>query len=328
MTESNPHLNARLTATTLETYFAAPVVVTLHLSDNPVCTLRIDPPAETLELWTPATGPEPDLTSLSRVMITAEELDDGPWFVLTVDAHGAHIEAYSLIAAVVDDLNSGRPFHVAVERSLTSYSDLLSGRGRISEERAVGLVGELLVLEHLITNYGEASSIQAWLGPDAEEHDFVLPTFDAEVKTTLAERRSHIIGTETQLEASPARPLWLISIQLTRAADAPEGFGLADVIGRIRSGLALGASALDAHLGTVGWRATDADLYRERYMWRTRAAAYLVDDSFPAITRGRLDTVVPQADLVGPVTYRVDVSGLDAGMPPEPLNGFMGGIAQ
>lgn len=325
MTESADHLNARLTAETLETYFGAGNVVPLNLATSPPCTLRIDPPGDRIELWTRATGPEPDVDTLSRVSLSTEELDDGPWFVLTVDARDAHLEAYSLLAAVVDDLASGRPFHVAVARSLTSFRDLLAGRGRLSEERTLGLIGELLVLEHLLGVSGEATAVGAWLGPAAEEHDFVLADLDAEVKTTLSERRSHIIGSEMQLQTSPARPLWLVSIQLTRAGTAAGGFTLPDVIARVRARLTTSAGAVNAHLGTAGWRDADADLYRERYMPRTVPRAYHVDDSFPAVTRTRLDAVVPQAELVGPVSYRVDVSGLDAGVPPGVLGGFVEG---
>lgn len=327
MSQPDPQLNARLTAATLETYFAAGTVVPVHLSDNPACTLRIDPPGDRLELWTPAGGPEPDVTSLSRVTLSTEELDDGPWFVLTVDARGAHLEAYSLIAAVVDDLTAGRPFHVSIARSLAAFRDLLAGRGRLSEEKALGLVGELLVLERLVRKSGEYAAVDAWLGPRSEEHDFVLPDVDAEVKTTLAERRSHVIGSETQLQASPSRPLWLVSVQLTRAGTAVGGFTLADIVTRLRTVLRTTADVVSAHLGTQGWRDADADLYRERYMPRTRPTAYLVDDRFPAITRTRLDTVVPRPDLVGHVTYRVDVTGLDTGVPPGPLGGFVGGEA-
>lgn len=319
MSEPSNHLNAA----TLETYFDAGSVVAVHLASRPQCTLRIDPPAQHLELWTPADGPEPDVTALSHVSVSIEELDDGPWFVLTVDATGAHFEAYALIAAIVDDLSAGRAFHLATSRSIETYRDLLAGRGRLSEERTVGLIGELLVLEHLLIAAAEAPATTAWLGPESEEHDFVLPEIDAEVKTTLSERRSHIIGTETQLETSPSRPLWLVSIQLTRAGDAPEGFGLADVVARIRSTLTTTAADFAAHLRTEGWRAEDAELYRERYLLRTRPAAYPVDDHFPALTRRRIDHVVPQAELVGPVSYRVDVSSLTRATPPGALAGFV-----
>lgn len=325
MNDPDPPLNARLTAATLETYFAAGTVVALRLGDTPACTLRIDPPNDRLELWSPAVGPEPDVTSLSRVTVSIEEADAGLCFVLTVDARGAHLEAYSLIAAVVDDLTAGRAFHVATARSLAAFRDLLAGRGRLSEQKALGLLGELLVLECLVQAAGEHPAVEAWLGPRSEEHDFVLDDVDAEVKTTLTERRSHMIGTETQLQPSPSRPLWLVSIQLTRAGTAVNGFTLPDVISRIRESLTTTTDAVTGHLRTQGWRDADADLYRERYMARARPAAYLVDERFPAITRDRLDSVVPRADLVGHVTYRVDVTGLDAGAPPGPLGNFVEG---
>jgi hypothetical protein len=325
VSELDPQLNARLTAATLETYFAAGTVVPIHVADSPRCTLRIDPPADRLELWTPAVGPEPDVTALSRLSLSLEELDDGPWFVLAVDSRGAHLEAYSLIAAVVDDLTAGRPFHVATARSLAAYRDLLAGRGRLSEEKVLGLAGELLVFEHLVRAAGEHIAVQAWLGPQSEEHDFVLSEFDAEVKTTLSERRSHMVGSEMQFQPSPARPLWLISIQLTRAGTAADGYSLADLVARTRALLTTTADVVSAHLGYVGWRDGDADLYAERYMARTRPAAYLVDDRFPAITRNRLDAVVPRPELVGAVSYRVDVSGLDAGSPTGPLAEFVEG---
>jgi hypothetical protein len=320
MTSDEP---THLTADTLETYFAAGSVVPVHVASSPPCTLRIVPPDERLELWTRVDGPEPDVTALSRVSVSTEELDDGPWFVLAVDARGAHFEAYSLLAAIIDDLSAGKPFHLATSRSLETYRDLLSGRGRLSEERTVGLIGELLVLEHLLDAAGETAATAAWLGPDAEEHDFVLSELDAEVKTTLTERRSHIIGTETQLQPSPARPLWLLSIQLTRGGDAADGFRLPDLVSRVRDRLSTTAEAFTAHLRSVGWRDRDAELYTERYMLRSRPAAYPVDDAFPAVTRHRIEQIVPRPEFVGPVSYRVDVTALKRETPPGALEDFV-----
>jgi hypothetical protein len=319
-----PNRTTHLTATTLETYFTAGTVIPVQLATTPNCTLRIDPPADQLELWTPAEGPEPDVTALSRLSVAIETLDGGVWFVLTIDARGAHFEAYSLIAAIVDDLAAGRPFHVATTRSVATYRDLLSGRSRLSEEQAIGMIGELLVLEHLLKTAGEVPAMTSWVGPGAEEHDFALPEVDAEVKTTLGERRSHIISTETQLDASPHRPLWLISIQLTRAGNAPDGFGLADIVGRIQTRLHTAGDAYVGHLRSLGWQDSDAELYRERYLYRTHPAAYLIDGGFPALTRARIDAVVPRAELVGPVSYRVDVSSLTPRTPPGELAAFVG----
>lgn len=101
---------SHLTAETLDTFFRSGNVVTVRLASDPDCRLRIDPPGETLELWTPAVGPEPNVTTLSRLSVSTEEMGDGAWMVLSVDARDAHLEAYSLLASVVDDLRAGRPF--------------------------------------------------------------------------------------------------------------------------------------------------------------------------------------------------------------------------
>jgi hypothetical protein len=320
--ESHP-FDSRLTAATLEAYFASGTVVPIRLLDSPQCTLRINPPADQLELWTPAQGPEPDIAPLDRVTYTRAHLDDNDWFVLTVDARDAHFEAYSLIAAVVDDLAEGRPFYAATARSLTAYRDLLSLRGRLSEEKAIGLLGELLVLEHLLQAADEVTAVGAWVAPRSEEHDFVLANLDAEVKTTLAERRTHIIGSETQLQPSPGRPLWLVSIQLTRAGMAYEGATLAAVVSRVLSTLTTTATNVGGHLRTLGWHDGDAELYTERYMLRSRPKAYFVDERFPAITRQGLEQSIARPELVRHVTYRVDATDLETGIPAGPLSTFI-----
>jgi hypothetical protein len=316
-------LDFRLTAATLESYFATGMVVPVGLADVPPCTLRINAPADQLELWTPAEGPEPDVATLNRVGYYRAHADGADWFVLIVDARGAHFEAYSLIAAVVDDLVAGRPFYAATARSLAAYRDLLALRGRLSEEQAIGLIGELLVLEHLLQTIDEPTAVDAWVGPRSEEHDFVLADLDAEVKTTLGERRTHLIGSENQLQSSKARPLWLVSIQLTRAGAAAEGFALTDVVQRVLAMLTTTATTVAAHLRTLGWREGDADLYTEKYILRSTPAAYLVDQRFPAITRHLLEESLVRPELVGHVTYRVDVTDLDAGILSGPMGPFV-----
>lgn len=78
-----------------------------------------------------------------------------------------------------------------------------------------------------------------------------------------------------------------------------------------------------AYLVSEGWEDDDAAMYPTAYIYRTTAAAYLVDEDFPAVTRSRLNSVVPHSDLVSAVTYRVDVSSRTPGDPGEPLTGFI-----
>ena len=320
---TNNPFDARLTAATLESYFSSETVIPIEITEDPRCVLRIDAPNDRLELWTPAHGPEPDVSRFHRVSHRKVRTDGKYWSVLAIDARAAHLEAYSLIAAVVDGLAEGLSFQAAINSSLAAYRELISLKGKLSEQKTIGLFGELLVFEHLLQTVGEGTAVDAWLGPLAEEHDFATALFDAEVKTTLSERRTHIIASEYQLEPTLSRPLWLISIQLTRAGAATEGLTLTELINRVRSNLENGRQLVDDHLHDLGWLEQDAALYHEKYMKRSEPAAYAVDSRFPAINREIIEAGVARADLVRDISYRVDVSDIDASRPPEPLSEFV-----
>ncbi|OQQ26350.1 hypothetical protein A6411_18925 [Prescottella equi] len=240
-----------------------------------------------------------------------------------VEAGDARYEGYSFIAAVVDAMKSGQTLAVATHGSVRTFKDLLAKRRGLTPEREQGLIGELLLLSHLLDTVGEHEAIQAWLGPQSEEHDFVLAACDAEVKTTVSEKRVHLINSATQLQPSPQRVLWLISIQLTKAGAAGDSTSLAMLVGAIRGRLGGGRERFLEYLVSLGWRDDDADLYQTRYMLRSRPAAYLVDEEFPAITQPRIDMVVPQPHFVGGISYRIDVSSLPASEPPQPLTEFV-----
>jgi len=319
-----PWKTSHLDPATVESYFRSKAAAAFVLSDHPEARFTIDPPRQELRLLTPAAGSEPDVTAFERIGLRRVKLtdDERDWFEVTVDAREMHYEAYVLIESIVDRLRAGASFRHAVSESVEGLKDLLTKRRKLTDDRVIGLIGELLVLEHVLDSRGEAVAIPAWLGPHAEQHDFGFETFDAEVKTTTSEARSHIIGSETQLEPVPGRPLYLVSIQLTRAGGAVTGFTLPDVIGRVRDRLDETARTFDSALEGLGWADGDADLYPTRYEPRSTPRAYLVDDGFPAITSARLDQVVPQRPLIGGVSYRVDVTHLNAVTPPQPLTEF------
>lgn len=317
--EDHPtHLDPR----SVEEYFRLGVRTAFDLRAAPLVRMEIDPVHETIELALPAAGPDPEVTTFERLRFTRFPLQGDEWFRLTIDARDMHYEAYVLVESVVDQLRAGASFRHAVSEALVSLKDLLSSRNRLTEEKTLGLIGELLVLQHVIGAVGETAAIESWLGPHSEEHDFGFKHFDAEVKTTKSEQRVHVIGSETQLEASPRTPLCLISIQVTRAGIAAQGFTLPILIAEIRSSLDQSRRTFDAALEGLGWRDTDSDLYSVRYQLRSRPRAYLVDDEFPAITSGRLDAVVPKRVNVSAVSYRVNVTDLDPSAIGAPLDDF------
>ena len=322
MTEDQPDV-AHLTAESLDTYMAAGVPTTHVLSDSPRYELELDPAAQRYRLMTPVDGHEPAVAGYRRVSVETFSTEDGPWFQLEIDARDLHHEAYGMVVSIVSAVRGGATFATAVETVLERMRAVLASRRRLSPDQEIGLLGELLVVRHLLATCDGADVIDWWLGLLGEQHDLGLPDFDVEVKTTSAERRVHVVHGERQMEATPGRPLWLLSIQVTRAGGA-RGLGLPELVGDLRRRVPhTHRESLAVHLHGVGWREEDADLYPDRYILRSTPAAFEVDDDFPAITPARLSGVVPHLELISDLQYRLDLSARTPGDPGEPLATFL-----
>lgn len=312
----------QLTPSALDEYFDAGVTTSQTVSREPRCELYIDPRAGTFELCTPVDGARPDLRGMQRVTVDTFTDDGEEWFRLRVEARDLRYEAYGLLVSIVEAMRSGARFAAATAGALANLRAILSARRRISPEQQLGLVGELSVLRELLRHHSETEVFDWWIGPQSEQHDFALPTLDLEVKTTASERRAHVIHGTGQLRPNPGRPLWLVSIQLTRAGGA-DGINLAELVTDIRGTLGSRRDRFLEHLVGLGWRDSDIDLYRDRYLLRSAPQAYHVDEDFPAITDERLASAVPHPDLVTAVSYRIDVSDRKHGSTGSPIDHFL-----
>ncbi|MCD7100724.1 PD-(D/E)XK motif protein [Pseudoclavibacter sp. 13-3] len=309
----------------LEQYLRAEAELVLPLSAMPQTRMLIEPRNQTLTLRSPKSGPLPDVGAYDRLSIDVVEEpgEDEDWYDLRVDVDGTGYEGYSFIMKVVDQLEAGRSLKGAIGEALVTFKELLSKKRRLSDEQEIGLFGELGMFAHLVEGIGEEAATAAWLGPDSEEHDFVLPGFDAEVKTTRTEARVHVIGSATQLEPSPGRPLYLVSIQVTSAGAAAEGETLTERVRRVRGLLERSLRVFDDRLRGLGWDVRTADdLYTRRYLSRSEPRAYTVDADFPAIGSEDIASIVARPELVVGLVYRIDVTGLEAAEPPAELTGF------
>lgn len=307
----------------LEEYFRLKAVSVFQLSKKVEARLEIDPITEQLRLYVPAEDSPPDVTGFERIKVDRVSGPPGASrYRLVFDASRMHYTAYQLIESVVAHLRDGMTFRRAVVESIADMKDLLTSRGRLTEQEETGLWGELLLLEHIVEKLGEVDAIRSWLGPKMSEHDFSFDDFEVEVKTTRSEVRRHHIGSETQLEASPGRPLLLLSVQATLAGAADSGRTLPQIIGAVRERLDRTTAEFDAGLHQLGYRRDDADLYPAAYQLRSLPRAYVVDDVFPAITRTRLTSAIPDLQLLSDVRYRIDVGSLPFCNPPAPLHDF------
>ncbi len=183
-------------------------------------------------------------------------------------------------------------------------------RDRLSTENEVGLFGELLFLQYLVSRIGPTEALSSWQGPMSEEHDFVFPSLHLELKSTTSERRRHVIAGLSQMVPLKGTQLMVVSIQLTRSVPIA-GETLSDLVDRTRHSLSGHGASFDELLVRRGWSLENWDLYPVRWVLRSTPRAYSVDSAFPAITPGLIAPVVPNFGLVSDVSYRVDLTELE-----------------
>lgn len=216
---------------------------------------------------------------------------------------------HDLLNAVADRIvTHDRTLDQAFGETVRAWSALLDQPRGLGPEKRIGLMGELSALASIARKHGWSTALESWKGPEGEEHDFGLPGFDMEVKTTASEQRCHTIHGLGQLTPTGTRPLWLVSMQLTRGGT--DGRRLSDCVRAVRSEVSEHAPAsadrFDRQIASVGW---DPELPDDE-RWRLRAAPVVlrVDDGLP-----RLDTEsvpAPFRDRIRNVTYTLDISGI------------------
>ncbi|MFD4546306.1 PD-(D/E)XK motif protein [Streptomyces sp. NPDC058466] len=230
---------------------------------------------------------------------------------VVVDDPEMFAEGYAILCLVADRIQlAGRSVLAAVTETIRTLGKLLRAPGSLSPEREIGLFGELVTLRSLISCLGSEEAVGGWLGPVAEEHDFSLQEIDLEVKTTLSENREHWVSSLTQLVPKVAKPLWLVSHQLT-AAGPGQGKTLAELIAEVRAALNdIVLADLDRRLTAAGWHGAAAQDKGRRFLSRTSPVLYLVDETFPCLTPASLAGAGAHLSSITEVRYRLDLSAV------------------
>lgn len=289
----------------------APAVV--RLDGSPVVYLVIDPAPQRLALRTPLQRHAvPDLSEYRHISAGSIYWNDAQWCELRVDGDLV-VDAYPIICAIADRIQlRSMDFGAAVNEALVALRHLLASAARLSDEHEIGLFGELLLLRHLLTRIAPDDALAAWRGPTREEHDFVLGDIDVEVKSTLAERRTHWIGDLRQLEPKLNRRLLLLSVQLTAAGAG--GLTLPQLVDEVGKSLPKGSAVADFRqlLETLNWSAVVRAPFTRRLQLRSVPALFEVDHTFPALTSKRLEAAGLELNRFSEVRYAVDLTGLPA----------------
>lgn len=198
----------------------------------------------------------------------------------------------------------------AFERWRDLFSEALAP-DLLGEEELVGLVGELIAVEDVLTR-GASGDLDFWVGPLNHVHDLRTPSHAIEVKATLVrEGRIVSISSVDQLQPPVGATLVLRHMRLERD---PSGFDLRMLMARV---IAAGAdrTELARKLRAVGVNIDEVDAYRRRTYRLVETRFYDVTaEAFPRILRSSFsDGDVPVGTLR--LAYAIDLTN----EPPHPM---------
>jgi hypothetical protein len=283
---------------------------------NPAAELNFDPATALLSLVIDHPSRRlPRIEPLELTLAVETRPDMPPRLRVGTRDRNLYRYFYDFCAEVVDETRSARvDVAVAIDGVWGAWVQLLDRDAILSQEKQVGLLGELWLVDRLASLNGWAIALEQWHTAANAEHDFALAHLDIEVKSTTSKARVHVIGSPSQLEPAAGRPLFLLSIQLTKGPALAEGsFSLAGVV------LRLAASIPDLELRgrfheklrSIGYRSEHERHYGETYCHRSAPVLIEVNDSFPRITNAHLGPLPGNlAARLRELIYRVDVSGL------------------
>jgi hypothetical protein len=188
---------------------------------------------------------------------------------------------------------------------LRNWAELFKRRGNIGLTRneAIGLLGELTVLEKLLADMSgnEVLIIQGWRGPNNDQRDIGFNSTRIEVKTQLSTQAICLrISSIDQLDERGDR----IKVALNRISPSDSGLSLADMVQRLshllqRENLAL--SEFERKMELSGYM-PDFAVSKEKF-GLDEQILYTVSDDFPRLIPGNVPLGIKavQYEISGPV---------------------------
>lgn len=208
---------------------------------------------------------------------------------------------------------------VALRRAVDDWKDLLRAGSGMSDEVAIGLIGELTILERLAA-VDPVAAWDSWTGHLKQVHDFTAVSSELEVKaTTVLDGGGVLIHGLDQLDPGD-RPLYLVVYRLAPDPGAPtldERMDTLVSMGIPRHDL-LGVVTPLGHTYGSGQPADE-----HRYRVRTRTA-WLVGESFPGLRRSKLDAGLLAG--VSRVRYTLSLDVLPAPLAKAQFEAVLGGL--
>ncbi|WVM94254.1 PD-(D/E)XK motif protein [Halopseudomonas pachastrellae] len=182
------------------------------------------------------------------------------------------------------------------------------GREGLTEEKELGLVGELSIIHMLVDSKVPLfTAIDGWKGPHNGLHDFQLGIGSLEVKSTLATEGFPVrIASLSQLDETNCPPLFLAGLRFVLLET---GCTLAEMVEAIRERVAVDSAAgrlLEQGLLSVGYLDIHAELYTRRFAFN-EGRFHLVDADYPRLAPFTVHPAIRRA------AYDLDLALVEAG---------------
>lgn len=215
----------------------------------------------------------------------------------------------SFIRFTLDDIACQNSIDNAIAKIIEKYEEwsefFASGAlGKDSTSKIIGLIGELLILEIVIKQFG-AGAISSWWGPVRHRHDFEFANSGIEVKTTINPHSNEVeIHGLKQLTPDPERSLYLAHLKINLD---PNGLNISELIKRILN-MKVSKFELDEKIGKS--RVT-SDLIQSFSNFKFNGFItryFLVDSAFPSITQENLS--IGDVSRISRVSYKIDLKDL------------------
>jgi len=251
------------------------------------------------------TAPAPEaLFELGGMRLSTVPDQTGTFLVLSLEDSGrrdlfaticADVVSAAASAARADALNH---FLARLDAWRQFLRDRRSG---LSRSDTVGLIGELLVLERVLT--ANADRLDSWESPSDGLHDFLIGGHALEVKTGLGPASAITISRLDQLDTTGLNRLDLLHVRLIEVTD---GRSLQDIVLAITRLLRDDASrrAFENALLRRGLMPDDETARSAPRVQERTLDAYAISENFPRLVRAELPVAITEA------SYTLDVRAI------------------
>lgn len=256
-------------------------------------------------LIVPAAVQASTLFEVGGMRLGAATGDDGPLLVLSLE----DLERSDLFVTVCSDAVQAAAQEDKGD-GLTAFLARLDAWRRFLKERrtglarheAVGLIGELLVLERILQM--DSSQLTTWTAPTDGLHDFEQSGHALEIKSSAGVATSLRISSLDQLDDEGLRALDLLHVRLI---ETPEGRSLAEVIQAVADLLPDDPArrAFDNALLRRGLMPDDSAARTSLVVALRSLSAFRVAHGFPRLVRAGLQAGIRE------VQYDLELRALD-----------------